>query len=89
MVYSSSAMESLKAQGVAVWLETKPEELERRINLSANRGIAADKGTTVFDLYKARRPLYEKFADIHIKCEGSTDNVVNLVKNELKNRNLI
>ncbi len=89
MVYSAAAMESLKKHGLAVWLDTEPEELERRINLSSNRGIAADKGASILDIYTERKPLYMKYADIYIKCEGSTDNVVKQVKDELIKRALV
>ena len=37
------------------------------------------------NVYAVRRPLYEKYADIHIKCRGGTDEVVSQVRNALTN----
>lgn len=71
-VYGREAMEKLRANGTAVYLKLSPEELERRIDNIHTRGIAMKEGTTIAALYAERSPLYEKYADITVDCEGMT-----------------
>lgn len=71
-VYGSEAMAKLRANGTAVYLKLLPEELERRIDNIHTRGIAMKDGTTIAALYDERAPLYEKYADITVDCEGLT-----------------
>lgn len=71
-VYGKEAMEKLRANGTAVYLKLSPEELERRIDNIHTRGIAMKEGTTIAALYAERSPLYEKYADITVDCEGMT-----------------
>ena len=85
IVLCNDAMENLRKESVIVWLDTELAELERRIAASSSRGIAAKPGETVADIYKARRPFYEKYADIHIECAGNTDSVVSQVIRALAN----
>lgn len=82
MVFSEEAMRHLKANGVIVWLETPLPELEDRYarNSRADRGVAAPESMTIEDIYAVRKPLYEKFADIIIHCEKSTEAVVRQVR---------
>ena len=70
-VYGEKAMESLKSNGIAVYLKVEPCELEKRINNIHTRGIAMKNGTTVAELYAERKPLYEKYADITVECENA------------------
>ena len=71
-VYGNEAMAKLRADGVAVYLKLSPEELVRRIDNIHTRGIAMKEGTTIAALYDERAPLYEKYADITVGCEGLT-----------------
>ena len=71
-VYGREALEKLRANGTAVYLKLSPEELERRIDNIHTRGIAMKEGTTIAALYAERSPLYEKYADITVDCEGMT-----------------
>lgn len=90
MVLCKGAMENLKSRGLAVWLDTELSELERRIGADLiSRGIAANPGETVADIYRARRPYYKKYADIHIRCSGNTDKVVSQVISALTNSKAI
>ena len=84
MVLSPEAMANLAANGVIVWLETRLYELERRINRNPDRGIAAGPNTSVEDIYAVRRPLYEKYADVRIKCRKGVDPVVAQVLDALR-----
>ncbi len=71
-VYGEEAMESLKANGVTVYLKVEPQELEKRINNIHTRGIAMKDGTTIAELYAERAPLYEKYADVTVNCTNRT-----------------
>ncbi len=71
-VYGEEAMAKLRKNGVAVYLKLSPEELVRRIDNIHTRGIAMKEGTSIADLYAERAPLYEKYADITVECEGLT-----------------
>ena len=71
-VYGEGAMKRLKENGVIVYLKVSPEELQGRIKNIHTRGIAMKEGTTIKALYEERAPLYERYADITIECDGRT-----------------
>lgn len=71
-VYGARAMQSLKENGVVVYLKVSVEELQKRITNIHTRGIAMKAGTTIAELYNQRAPLYEKYADIVIECDNKT-----------------
>ncbi len=67
-VFGQEAMDKLKQNGTVVYLKVACKELERRIDNIHTRGIAMRDGTTIEELYEARSPLYEKYADITVDC---------------------
>ena len=71
-VYGEDAMAKLKGNGTIVYLKVSPEELQSRIKNIHTRGIAMKEGTTIKELYEERAPLYEKYADVTIICDGKT-----------------
>ena len=71
-VYGENAMKKLRENGVVVYLKVTPDELNRRVNNIHTRGIAMKDGTTLAELYEERAPLYEKYADVTIECDGKT-----------------
>lgn len=71
-VYGEKAMNKLKDNGIIVYLKVSPEELQSRIKNIHTRGIAMKEGTTIKELYEERAPLYEKYADITVECDGKT-----------------
>ena len=71
-VYGERAMNKLKENGKIVYLKVSPEELNRRVNNIHTRGIAMKEGTTLAELYEQRAPLYERYADVTIECDGKT-----------------
>lgn len=72
VVYGEKAMQKLSENGKIVYLKVSPDELNRRVNNIHTRGIAMKKGTTLAELYVERAPLYEKYADVIIECDGKT-----------------
>lgn len=86
-VYGEKAMAKLKENGIVVYLRVTPEELQNRIKNIHTRGIAMKEGTTIFELYEQRAPLYEKYADITITCDGKTaEGCVDLIVKEAGDR---
>lgn len=71
-VYGEGAMAKLKENGIIVYLKVSPVELQGRIKNIHTRGIAMKEGTTIKALYEERAPLYERYADITIECDGRT-----------------
>ena len=69
-VYSDRAMEALKTHGVTVYLRVPYPEIERRITNISTRGIVLREGKTLKDTYDERVPLYERWADITVDCDG-------------------
>ena len=69
-VYGKEAMRHFREIGQIVYLKLPFEELEQCLGDLHERGVVLKKGYTLRDLYEERIPLYEKYADITIACEG-------------------
>jgi shikimate kinase len=63
-VYSAAAMEALKKGGTIIFLDLSLQELEERITDMATRGMVIAPETTFAELYRQRRPLYRRHADL-------------------------
>lgn len=71
-VYCDEGMEHLKRKGRVIYLKLTPEVIKKRIKNITTRGIAMEEGCTIDDLYLERAPLYEKYADFTLDCQGLT-----------------
>lgn len=71
-IYGEEAMRHLGSIGKIVFLDVPLYELEKRINNLSTRGIMFKSGQTLNDIYNERLPLYRKWADIIISCEGES-----------------
>lgn len=69
-IYYDSAMKNFKAHGKVVYLYVGAEEIIRRLGDYSQRGIVLAPGKTILNLYEERIPLYEKYADITVNCDG-------------------
>lgn len=69
-VYGERAMEHLKKSAKVVYLKLSYEEIQERLGDLNARGVTLRPGQTLADLYRERIPLYEKYADITIECDG-------------------
>ena len=69
-VYYESFMRKSKSRGPVVYLYASPETLLERLGDFSKRGIVLPEGFTIADLYNERAPLFEKYADITINCDG-------------------
>jgi len=69
-IYSQAGMNKLKNSGTLIYLELPLKDIEKRLSNIKTRGVAIQKQQTINELYNERRPLYEKYADITLDCEG-------------------
>ena len=76
VVYSEKAMRHLKSTGIIVHLDLPLEMIKERVKNLYTRGLVMEKGKTLDDLYAERQPLYEKYADITIECEGKNQDQI-------------
>ena len=70
-VYSDKGMEYLKSMGKIVYLYCSYETIKNRLGDFSKRGIILRPGQTLLSLYNERTPLYEKYADITVNCDGT------------------
>ena len=69
-VYGKDAMKHFAEIGTIVYLKMPYEGIRRRLGDLAKRGVTLREGQTLYDLYKERVPLYEKYADVIVVCKG-------------------
>ncbi len=85
VIYGEEAMEHLRSIGTVVYIELPFEVLEERIGDLNARGVSIKEGQSFIELYKERKPLYEKYADIVVPTQGlSIREVVHLLKQKLQ-----
>ena len=85
-VLSERGMAHLKMLGRVVYLEYPLPVLARRLGDFAKRGIAAEPGTTLEEIYAVRAPLYRRYADVTVRPEGSADDTAQRVLRALVER---
>ena len=78
MVISDKAMRHLKTLGTVVYIDVPFEEIERRVTNIKTRGIVFHPNETLADVYRERKPLYERWADLTVKVEA-TDGIEDTV----------
>ena len=72
-IFGKGAMEHLKQNSTIVYIKVPHETLEKRLGNLQHRGVVFDEGQTLRDVYDIRTPLYEKYADITVESNESTD----------------
>jgi shikimate kinase len=70
VVYSNRAMTHLGDNGFITFLKLDYREIERRVHNIRGRGVVLKPGQTLYDLYEEREPLYERYADHILDCNG-------------------
>jgi shikimate kinase len=75
-VYSDAAMQHLKKNGTAIYLDVSLDTLRSRITDYETRGIAKRPEQSFDDLFEERSRLYRKYADLVIKGDGMTQDAV-------------
>lgn len=86
VVYGEEAMRHLKAIGTVVYLQLSYPQVEDRLGNLHDRGVTIRPGQTLHDLYDERCPLYERWADIIVPCDGKRLREVVLTIAERVNR---
>ena len=75
-IYSRTAMEHLKKEGIIVFLDVNIDTLTLRVCDYDSRGLAKRPGQTLADLFAERMSLYRTYADVTVSCEGMTQEEV-------------
>ena len=70
VIYGEEAMRHLKAIGTVIYLKLSYEQIEERLGNLHARGVSIKAGQTLRDLYDERCPLYERWADMTVACDG-------------------
>ncbi len=85
VVYSSKAMEHLKAYGFILWLDLSLPFLEQRLGDLDARGVVRAPGQTLEGLYQERKPLYAHHAQARLLLDGlGHDEAVHAILHTLK-----
>ena len=71
-VYGAEAMAHLGRDGTIVHLDVSLSTIKSRLSDIKTRGVAIADGLTIDDLYAERAPLYEKYANVTVNCDGKT-----------------
>lgn len=69
-VYGAKAMEHYKQIGKVIYLSLPLAGIRKRLGDLDERGVTLRQGQDLDSLYAERLPLYEKFADVTVDCEG-------------------
>lgn len=70
VVYSDQTMRHLRTLGTVVYLEVGYGELAARLSNIKTRGIVFKGSADLEAVYRERLPLYEKYADLRVTCDG-------------------
>ena len=83
VVFRKEAIEHLKKNGKIFYLNVKLNEIKNRLNNISTRGIAAEKGKSIDEIFAEREALYLKYADCVLDLENSS--VEETIEKILKN----
>ncbi len=84
-VYSEKGMLHLKSIGKVVYLCYTLDDISSRVGNLVSRGVVCRNSRTLHDLFKERKPYYEKFSDITVHLEhASVGKSVHRLENALK-----
>lgn len=91
VIYGKEAMEHLTQMAVVVYLKLSYEVVRARLGDLTKRGVARRPGQTLYDLYEERCPLYERYADFVVECDGqelgeTLQSVMKNLKNALQTK---
>ena len=71
-IYSKKGMSHLKKTSMIIYLKVPQKEIFRRISDIKERGVVLFDSQSVDDMYRERSKLYEEYADITVKEDGSS-----------------
>jgi len=70
VIYSEKTMRKLKLNGTILFLDVSFKLIKKRINNLYTRGIVKKASQNLKDIYKERKLLYQRYADIIIYCNN-------------------
>ncbi len=70
VIYGAEAMEHFKEIATVVYLKLSYESVAKRLGDLTQRGVVFRPGQDLRSLYEERSPLYEKYADYIVECDG-------------------
>lgn len=73
VVYCEEAMKHYKEIGTVIYLRAEYKTIEKRISNAKNRGVVLKEGQTLKELYDERSALFERYADIIIEEDTTTE----------------
>ncbi len=76
IIYHSDLMEYLKQRSTLVYLDDSFENIEGKLTNASARGIVGLRNKSLRQIYDERRPLYLKYADIILKCQGKSQSQI-------------
>lgn len=80
VILREDAMTHLKDLGTVIFLDVSVKELQKRLSNIKTRGVAAEKGESVNDIYNKRFSLYKKYADFTVDADAlSCEQTVNTI----------
>ena len=85
VVYSDKAMQHLKENGTAVYLDLPYEEIAGRLSNITTRGIVFKNRNDLRSVFEERLPLYRQYADVTVDCshrdiETTLEEIINALK---------
>lgn len=69
-VYREEAMQHLSSFALICYLQLSYESISERLGNLEERGVVLKENQNLRQLYDERTPLYEKYANMKIDCEG-------------------
>lgn len=69
-IYGERAMAHYRQIGTVVYLSLPLEGIRERLGDLTERGVTLREGQDLDALYAERQPLYERYADVKVDCEG-------------------
>lgn len=88
VIFCKNAMKHYKEIGIVIYLKINYYLLSERLKDPIARGVVLKKGQTIKDIYKVRKPYFEKYADYIFKVKRrpikvSIERLCNIIKSEL------
>ena len=72
IIYHPDLMEYLRQNSILVYLDDSFENIEEKLTGALDRGIVGLKRKSLRQIYDERRPLYSRYADITVNCQGKS-----------------
>jgi shikimate kinase len=86
VVYCENAMKHFKEIGTVVYLKISYDTLKHRVGDLVDRGVVLRNGTTLYDMYRERSILCEKYADLTIDETGrNAGEIVDWLRGYIRN----